>query len=86
MKRVLLVGLLAAVAAVSVGCESAQTREWTVKASIVETRIIAGSPLWPEGVPRMNDETMDAFGTTRVLVYEAYGQQMKDAIEGLKKD
>ena len=86
MKRVLIVGLLAAVVAVSVGCESAQTREWTVKAAIVETGIVAHSEFWAEGVEAMTPAQIEAFGRARVALYEAYGQQLKDALEELKKD
>jgi len=84
MKRILIIGLLAAFVGAAIGCDEAQRKEWTIKASIIETRLVAGSPLWPENVPRMSEEEMDAFGMTRVLVYEVYGAQLKAAVEGLK--
>ena len=84
MKRVLIVGLLAAVVAVSVGCDSAARREWTVKASVVETGIVAHCEYWPAEVAAMTPEQIQAFGAARVALYEAYGQQLKDALEELK--
>jgi hypothetical protein len=84
MKRFLVVGLLAAVLAASAGCESAMTREWTVKASVVETGIIAHCEYWPAETPALSAEQIKAFGAARVALYEAYGEQLKAAIEGLK--
>ena len=86
MKRVLIVGLLAAVVAVAVGCDPAARREWTVKAAVVETGIVANCKYWPANVAAMTPEQIQAFGAARVALYEAYGQQLKDALEELKKD
>ncbi len=85
MKRVLILGLLAAVMAVgALGCDEVQRREWTVKASVVETAIIARSESWPADVEPLTQAQIDAFGAARVALYEAYGQQLKEAIDAMK--
>jgi len=85
MKRVLIVGLLAAAIAAMVGCEAGQQRDWTVKASRLETVLINSSEFMPTD-QKLTDAQIDAFGAARVDFYTKYGQYAKDAIEQLKKD
>ncbi|HUT60677.1 MAG TPA: hypothetical protein VNA25_22760 [Phycisphaerae bacterium] len=85
MKRMLIVGLLAAVVAVSVGCDPAQTRTWTVQASVLEVGLIAHSEFYPAEVTPMTDEQIQAFGAARVALYEKYGQAVKEGIKELKE-
>jgi len=78
--------VVAALAAVAVcGCDPAQTRVWTVRASVVETGLINNSEFMDQA-QRLSADQVEALGTARVLVYEKYAEQLKAALEGLKGD
>ena len=68
----------------AVGCDPAQTRTWTVQASVVEIGLIAHCEFWPAEVAALTPEQVQALGSARVSLYEKYGQAVKEGIEGLK--
>jgi len=83
MKKYLVVLALVVLAGVLVGCDPAQQRQWTERASIIELQILNNSEFMDEAL-RIDDASLAALGVARVRCYEAWGVQLKTALDNLQ--
>ena len=83
MRKCMVVLALVVLAGAVAGCDPAQQRQWTTRASIVELQIINNSEFMDDAL-RIEASRLEALGTARVLCYEKWGVQLKTTLDELK--